>query len=316
MLSESWKEHNGDQTRRSNLFRNLSRIMLSVTRLPLPRIGSWTMDNRGIISLTNRPLTFHLDQIENQNIPTDIPRDHTYTSADTYMADLLACHDQRMRHQPNSIHTEGDGQDQLAALTMMRALLPKFTDRRVREGPFAMALTDLHQSNIFVDDDWNVTRLIDLEWACARPIAMVLNPPYWLSSPSAGQSALGVDQIYGKELERYAERHEEFARAFETEERALYRSGERTRTLRASWESGAFWCTQALDSPTALYAIFMFHIQPRFDDLKTAALDDFGRFVMPYWDRDTRGFVADKVAQQGEYEQRLSSLFAEAEEES
>lgn len=272
------------------------------------------MDNTGIISLTNRPLTFHLHQFENQNMPTDIPRGHTYTSADTYMTDLLACHDQRMRHQPNSIHTERDGEDQLAALATMRALLPKFTHRRVREGPFVMALTDLHQGNIFVDDDWNITRLIDLEWACARPIEMVLNPPYWLSSPSAGQSALGVDEIYGKERKKYAERHGEFAGAFEREELALYRSDERTRVLRGSWESGTFWYMQALDCPTALYAIFMFHIQPLFDNLKTAALDEFSRFVMPYWDRDTRRFIADKVGQQAEYEQRLRGLFAEAEE--
>jgi hypothetical protein len=34
MLSESWKKHHGDQQRRSNLFRDLSRIMLSLAKLP------------------------------------------------------------------------------------------------------------------------------------------------------------------------------------------------------------------------------------------------------------------------------------------
>jgi hypothetical protein len=267
------------------------------------------MDNKGIISLTNRPLTFHLHQFENQNMPTNIPRDLTYTSADTYLSDLLACHDQRMRHQPNSIHTQRDGEDQLAALTTMRGLLPRFTLRSFRSGPFAMALTDLHQSNIFVDDSWNVTRLIDLEWACARPVEMVLNPPYWLSSASAGQSALGVDELVGKDLDKFAERHGEFARILEQEEKALYGSEERTKILRESWDSGTFWYMQALDCPGALYAIFMFHIQPLFDRLSNAALDEFSRFVMPYWDRDTGGFIADKVRQQGEYEEQLRRLF-------
>lgn len=60
MLSETWKDHYGDESRMSNLYQGLSRIMLSVAKLPMPRIGSWTMDNSGVISLTNRPLTLHL----------------------------------------------------------------------------------------------------------------------------------------------------------------------------------------------------------------------------------------------------------------
>lgn len=34
-------------------------------------------------------------------------------------------------------------------------------------------LTDLHQSNIFVDNDWHITAIVDLEWACSRPIKAV-----------------------------------------------------------------------------------------------------------------------------------------------
>ena len=33
----------------------------------------------------------------------------------------------------------------MAALTVMRALLPQFTSRQYREGPFVLTLTDLHQ---------------------------------------------------------------------------------------------------------------------------------------------------------------------------
>lgn len=36
-------------------------------------------------------------------------------------------------------------------------------------GPFLLQLTGLHASNIFVNNDWNVTRLIDLEWVCSLP---------------------------------------------------------------------------------------------------------------------------------------------------
>jgi hypothetical protein len=32
---------------------------------------------------------------------------------------------------------------------------------------FLYRLTDLHPSNIFVDSDWNIKYVIDLEWACS-----------------------------------------------------------------------------------------------------------------------------------------------------
>jgi hypothetical protein len=280
------------------------------------------MGNSGIITLTNRPLTFHFHQLENQNIPTNIPRSLTYTSATDYLSDFLACHDERMRHQPNSIHTHRDGVDQLAALTTMRALLLKFAHRRFRQGPFVMSLTDLHQSNIFVDDDWHITRLIDLEWACVRPLEMALHPPWWLANASAGQSALGIDEMIGEERDKYAERHEEFAKVFEDVEKGAptrYQQQlspqERSKILRNSWKNGTFWYMQALDCPRALYAIFMFHIQPRFADLETAELDEFSRLVMPYWDHDTEQFIEDKVRQQAEYEHRVHELFAAKEED-
>ncbi|KAK4252141.1 hypothetical protein C7999DRAFT_27385 [Corynascus novoguineensis] len=84
-----------------------------------------------------------------------------------------------MRHQQNSTQYPNNGADQLAALTTMRALLPRFTNCSFRKGSFVMMLTDLHQSNIIVDDDWNITHLIEFEWTCVRPVGMVFNPPRW-----------------------------------------------------------------------------------------------------------------------------------------
>lgn len=87
-----------------------------------------------------------------------------------YILDLLQCHDNRIYYQPNAIHDLDDGQEQLAALTMMRGLLHHFVSRQYRNGPFVLTLTDLHPSNIFVDEEWHITCLIDLEWACSFPI--------------------------------------------------------------------------------------------------------------------------------------------------
>lgn len=74
MLSSSFKASRHDGNRRANLYRGLARIMLRLASVPLPRIGSWTMDDRGIVSLTNRPLLDLTLFFGKHQIPTDIPR--------------------------------------------------------------------------------------------------------------------------------------------------------------------------------------------------------------------------------------------------
>ncbi|KJK61059.1 hypothetical protein P875_00042703 [Aspergillus parasiticus SU-1] len=90
MLSETWDEDHHHRDKRINLFRGLSRIMLSLSQIPLPRIGSWTLDPNGALRLSNRPLTLRLHQLENGGIPTNIGRTLTYPAADAYYLDLLA----------------------------------------------------------------------------------------------------------------------------------------------------------------------------------------------------------------------------------
>jgi hypothetical protein len=68
--------------------------------------------------------------------------------------------------------------------TTMQATFPLVFDRNLRRGPFVFFLTHLHQSNIFVDDDWHITSLVDLEWACSLPVEMV-QPPHWLARERA-----------------------------------------------------------------------------------------------------------------------------------
>lgn len=74
MLWTSWKENRNDEKRRTNLYRGIARIMLDLARVPQPRIGSWTLNDSGVLSLTNRPisdLTFFWNR---HQIPTGVPR--------------------------------------------------------------------------------------------------------------------------------------------------------------------------------------------------------------------------------------------------
>ena len=128
LLSEHWasQDQQQDRPRRANFLRDLSRIILSWARVPFARISSLVLDHQGTVQLRNRPLNFRLQQLENKSVPTDIDTDTTCDSTEVYYSSLLACHDNRILHQTNSILSPSDGQAQRAVLAAMRALRPAF----------------------------------------------------------------------------------------------------------------------------------------------------------------------------------------------
>ncbi|OJJ69560.1 hypothetical protein ASPBRDRAFT_198212 [Aspergillus brasiliensis CBS 101740] len=301
MLSDSWAVMLQDTARRQTLFSDLAKIILSLNRVQLPRAGSLTMSNEGVITLTNRPLTLRLQPLENEGIAT-IPRDSTYESVEPYLLDLLQCHDNRICYQPNAIHDVKDGQEQLAALTMMRGLLQQFVSRQHRHGPFFMTLTDLHPSSIFVDDDWHITSLIDLEWACAFPLELQ-TPHYWLTGRP-------IDDIeHGEHLQMFEEVVMEYIDAFKRQEMTRGSPISHAQVLRECWDRGSFWYFQAVHSPKGLLRVFNEHIQRRFCE-EHCTQSIFDRTVSPYWCVDAKGIIEKKVEEEKDYKNRLKVRFA------
>lgn len=311
MLSNTWSDKRHDIKLRTNLFRDLSRIMLSISRIPLPRIGSFVIDNDGFLRLTNRPLSIEIQALENERIPTDIL--HTYSTVESYVVDMLALHDSRFRNQPNAVNNLGDCVYQLSALTAMRAVFPCFFQRNFRRGPFVFILTDLHQSNIFVDDDWHITCLVDLEWACSRPIEMV-RTPYWFTDK-------GVDEIIEEE---YNAVRTEFMDILASEERkgssccCATSKGDSdgaavmpklSDVMKQTWETGTFWYTLALSTPTGLFRLFYEHIQPLFSKDYP---EEFS-VVMPfYWEKKVGIITGRKLQDKERYDIQLRQAFEDS----
>ncbi|KAH2907513.1 hypothetical protein KXW25_005686 [Aspergillus fumigatus] len=204
-------------------------------------------------------------------------------------------------YQPNAIHDLRDGQEQFAALTMMRALLCQFVSRQYRNGPFVLTLTDLHPSNIFVDEDWHVTSLIDLEWACSFPVELQ-TPPYWLSGRP-------IDDIeHGERLQTFEKIINDFMDAFEEQEQKLQGSTFQAKIMRACWNRGSFWYFQAAHSPKGLLRVFNEHIQRRFCE-EHCTQRVFDRIVSPYWCVGAEEFIQKKVVEEAEYRDRLRKRF-------
>ena len=307
LLSKSWTSHQRDQRRRANFLGDLSRVMLSMAQFSFPRIGSMTIDKDGFLRLTNRPLTFRIQQLENKGVPTGVGRSDTYSSVDAYFSDLLSCHDRRINYQANSIRDQSDGEKQLSVLSAMRALLPHFISRDLRHGPFIFTLMDVHPNNVFVDDDWHIKCLIDLEWACVRPIEMVL-PPVWLTGRR-------VDELpNGSHLEAYTLILEEFFDSFSKME-SLLRSKNSdsllsTQLVRRSWDSGSFWYFHALDNPKVVQNLFFQHIQCIFMRSRDhARMAQLVNILAPLWGRYAQSTISLKLTHLEAYEKKLREFF-------
>ncbi|EEH34211.2 hypothetical protein PAAG_05260 [Paracoccidioides lutzii Pb01] len=307
MLSNTWNALCSDTYLRNNLFRDLSRIILTLSRIPLPKIGSFVVDDYGFLQLINRPLTIELQDLENENIPIGINRSQTFPTVDSYVNALLSCHDSRLRHEQNAANDFIDCVMQMSALTTLRAVAQEFFDQTLNSGPFIFQLTDMHASNILVDKNWKIKYIIDLEWAASWPLEFV-QPPHWLTSQA-------VDVI---DPEAYNALRQEFMQIFAEEEREISHARilkhdsdkdfKCSSMMNKCWESGTFWYTLALQSPTGLHAIFYKHIQPIFAE---AHYRDSNFFLMmhKYWSRDASDFPVQKIIDRDAYLEELRRAF-------
>ncbi|OGE46469.1 hypothetical protein PENARI_c242G12223, partial [Penicillium arizonense] len=155
--------------------------------------------------------------------------------------------------------------------------------------------TDLHPSNIFVNSQWNVKFVIDLEWACSLP-AETFRPPYWLTGRS-------VDDLIGEHLEDFREAYEEFMDIFEEEEKLFPPINNtysyRTTLMRNGWQVGNFWYFHALDSPKGLFNLFRQHIYPIFAPSRQV-VSDFSRVISDFWAPDVEEIILAKLRDKGD----------------
>lgn len=300
MLSDTFHLHREDKAQRQRLFRGISRILLSLARIPQSRIGSFEFHSSGVITLTNRPLSCSVMILENDGVARTIPRNVTFSCTDAFVSDMLTFHDQRFLSQPNAVYSEDDCRGQMAVKTLLRVLSHVHIDRELRNGPFFLQLTDFHASNILVDKDWNVTGLIDLEWICALPAEM-LDVPYWLTG-------CAVDEIKDEKFDQFDEVRQEFMNVFEEEEQTTQRKIQHritlSETMQNMWESKGVWFWHCISSVNAMYFLLEAHLYP--PSLFSLEAESF---LSRFWCRDSDQVVRQKMADKQSYDDELRQLF-------
>ncbi|KAL5344389.1 hypothetical protein ACLOAV_010649 [Pseudogymnoascus australis] len=162
------------------------------------------------------------------------------------------------------------------------------------------------ESNIFVDKNWNITSLVDLEWASTRPIEM-LRTPTWLTSKAC-------DEIAEEGQEEYAKAQADFMGIFTAEEQTQSSDDRKpllSAVMKQNWNKGIFWYTLALASPTGFFRLFYKQIQPRF--IMHSKDHDGFKLIMPwYWAEDFANVWQKKMSDRNNYDIRLQSVFEAA----
>lgn len=300
MLSNTWEEHRNDPLRRQRLFQGMARLIISLACIPQPRIGSFEFQVDGTITLTNRPMPCCAVILENDGAARTMQRNETYTCTEPFVADMLTLHENSFLSNPNAIYDAEDCRGQMAAGALLRMLSHHYIKQERRNGPFHLQFTDLHASNIFVDENWNITCLIDLEWICALPAEM-LAVPCWLTGR-------GIDEIVENELHEFDKVRQEFMNIFEEEEIKVASKHKPTLAsiMYEGWKSEAVWFWGCLTSTNAMLSLVEDHICPKFSPLSSKAEE----ILSQYWCQNSAKVVERKVTDHEEYIKELEVLFS------
>ncbi|KAI1126236.1 hypothetical protein F5Y10DRAFT_216389 [Nemania abortiva] len=302
MLSNTFGMYREDEARRKRLFRGMSRIMISLARIPQAHIGSFQFNHNGTVTLSNRPLSCGMMILENDGALRTMPRSDTISCTDAFVSDMLTFHDHRFLSQPNAVNDESDCRSQMAVKALLRVVSHNYIKRELRNGPFILQHTDFHASNILVDEDWNITGLIDLEWICALPTEM-LSVPYWLTGCS-------IDEIEGEKFDQFDKVRRAFMHIFEEEEQAAQAKTSHSiglsKIMHEMWDSKGVWFWRCLSSVNAMYLLLDSHLVPPQSLTQQAT-----RIISRFWSRNSNEVVQMKLADKKAYDEELRELFSE-----
>jgi len=172
------------------LYRQMANILLQLSSLEFPRIGSLVQDENGHFSVSGRPLTQNMNYLlELTGVGPALLPSQQYSTANEWYSALADMHLAQLTFQHNdAIEDEDDARDKYVARQLFRQLA---SDGRLASGLqvkdgldgnsiFRLYSEDLRPSNVLIDKDLHVVGVIDWEFAYAAPAQFSYDPPSWL----------------------------------------------------------------------------------------------------------------------------------------
>ncbi|KAF2211225.1 hypothetical protein CERZMDRAFT_85420 [Cercospora zeae-maydis SCOH1-5] len=295
MLSNTWSEGKHDEEKKAHLYRGLSQIMLSLARQPQRRIGSLRFNDDGSISLASRPLLCAHSILESEGAPR---MEGLYSTSGQFLQALQDFRASAFASQANAVHDEEDCRLQMSHMVLLRSIIPQLINLPY-DGPFALQFTDLHASNIFVDADWNITGIIDLEFICSLPPDM-LAVPYWLAVEYIDDAS--------EHREEFTAMYNSFVQSFSATEKRQnkHHATPLGDAMHEALRTGAYWVYRCFTSIDAMPSIIEDQICPLFGFTSTTAEEEaFARSLSHFWCPESETFVQRKLAERAQYNLEL-----------
>ncbi|KAI1139611.1 kinase-like domain-containing protein [Hypoxylon sp. FL0543] len=274
---------NIDEEKLEHLYSQMANILLQLSNLRFPRIGSLIEDSNNEISVSARPLTQNMnDVVEFTNMPPSLlpTPSQTFSSAGDWYMFLADLHMKQLAFQHNdAVEDEEDARDKYVARQLFRNLAREgsIPTSSVADDDFRLWSEDLTPSNVLVDSNLRVVGVVDWEFAHAAPADFVFDPPWWLLLLEPEYWTDGYESF----KEAYEPRLKTFLKVLEAEERKMAASlDERVRMLslnasrktesplsqrmRESWEKGTWMTNYAARKSWAFDFIWWKYLDERY----------------------------------------------------
>ncbi|KAH6716202.1 hypothetical protein BKA61DRAFT_631645 [Leptodontidium sp. MPI-SDFR-AT-0119] len=146
------------------IYRQIANIMLQLSKLNFPRIGSFSEMGDGSVTIDSRPVTLRAHEIVSSTSTT-------YSLATEYFHSIAKQDQQHLCEQLNSVDDEDDAKRKYTYCSIFKALLPRF-----------LICDDFRPGNMLVNNrrDLKIVGVIDWEWAYAGSYQLLFSPPRWL----------------------------------------------------------------------------------------------------------------------------------------
>lgn len=271
----------------ASLYHQMANIVLQLSNLQFPLIGSLVEDKDGVISVVGRPLIQNMNSlVDHARVPPCVLPAKAYSTANGWYCALADMHMAQLVFQHNdAVDDEDDARDKYVARQLFRKLAAEgrlangLSEKPGPDGTFRLWSEDLRPSNVLIDKDLRVVGVVDWEFAYVAPSQFTFDPPWWLllTEPDWWEGG------YQNWVEAYEPRLENFLQILEDEERQLLKpelaehvadvslvSTETARVeslaqkMRRSWETNTWMVNLAARRSWSFDALFWRYLDPAY----------------------------------------------------
>jgi len=173
------------ETKLKFIYSQMADVLLRLSQPSFDQIGSIGEDGDGRWSITDRPMTFNMNELVSLgNFPPAKLPSTTFTTSSSYFAALA---DVNLIHLSTQRNDAIDSAEDCRRKYVARHLFRKLA----REGhlssapsldpkPFRLFCDDLRPSNVLIDAECRIVGVIDWEFSYAAPAEFTYSPPWWL----------------------------------------------------------------------------------------------------------------------------------------